>query len=245
MGTAHYKVILAYHGAAFAGFQRQRAARTVQGEFEACLRKLGWQGASIQGAGRTDAGVNARAQVVSFELDWAHSDDDLRNALNYYLPREIGVQSVVEASEDFHPRYDAKARHYRYHLFCHPVRDPLREVFAWRVWPEVAIDRMNAAAGELVGSHDFAAFGAPTTPGGVTVREVFSADWRKKGKGYQFDIQANAFLYHMVRRLTLVLVKIGQGEASVSLVKASLQSGELALTGLAPAEGLFLQEVFY
>jgi len=245
MGTAHYKVILAYHGEAFAGFQRQRDERTVQGEFEAGLRKLGWQGGSIRGAGRTDAGVNARAQVVSFKLNWAHSTDDLCHALNYYLPRAMGVQSVVEVPEDFHPRFDAKARHYRYQLFCHPVRDPLREVFAWRVWPKVALDRMNEAAGDLVGLHDFTAFGSPTTPGGVTVREVFSATWREKSLEYQFDIQANAFLYHMVRRITLVLVKIGQGEAPVSLVKESLQSGDLELTGLAPAEGLFLQEVIY
>ena len=245
MGTAHYKVILAYHGKAFAGFQRQREERTVQGEFEAGLRKLGWQGSSIRGAGRTDAGVHARGQVVSFRLDWDHSAYDLCNALNYYLPRDMGVQSVVEVSEDFHPRYDAKARHYRYHLFCQPARDPLQEGLAWRVWPEVDIIRMNKAARALIGSHDFAPFGAPTTPGGVTVREVFSAVWRKESGIYQFDIQANAFLYHMVRRITEVLVKIGQGEAPIGLVEASLKSGELDMTGLAPAKGLVLQEVIY
>jgi tRNA pseudouridine38-40 synthase len=245
MGTAHYKVILAYHGAVFAGFQRQRQKRTVQGDFEAGLKQLGWQGKSILGAGRTDAGVNARGQVVSFKLDWAHSTEDLLNALNYYLPSELGVQSVVEAPEGFHPRYDAKARHYRYHLFCCPVRDPLREIFAWRVWPEAALERMKEAAQDLIGPHDFAAFGTPTSPGGVTVREVFSAGWQARGQEFQFDIQANAFLYHMVRRITLVLVRIGQGEAPVSLIRESLQSGKLELTGLAPPEGLFLQEVIY
>jgi len=245
MGTAHYKVILAYHGAAFAGFQRQVDERTVQGDFETGLKKLGWKEESIRGAGRTDAGVNARAQVISFKLDWDHSTDDLRSALNYYLPRDLGVQSVDEVPEKFHPRYDAKARYYRYHIFCHPVRDPLREFFAWRVWPEVELNRMNAAAQHLVGAHDFAAFGSPTSPGGVTVREVFSAAWRETGEDYQFDIQANAFLYHMVRRITLVLVKIGQGEAPVSLIEESLQSAQMNLTGLAPAEGLFLQEVIY
>ena len=186
MGTALYKVILAYNGKAFAGFQRQRKVRTIQGEFETGLRKLGWKGSSIRGAGRTDAGVHARSQVVSFKLDWEHSTDDLLNALNYYLPRDMGAQAVMEVPEDFHPRYDAKARHYRYHLFCRPVRDPVREVFAWRVWPEVNLDCMNEAARDLIGSHDFAAFGSPTSPGGVTVREVFSAEWRKVGEEYQF-----------------------------------------------------------
>jgi len=245
MGTAHYKVILAYDGSDFAGFQRQRKARTVQGEFEAGLRKLGWQGGSIRGAGRTDAGVHARGQVVSFKLAWEHPLDDLRNALNYYLPRDMGVQTVMEVSEDFHPRYDAKARHYRYYAFCYQVRDPLREILAWRVWPEADLDRMNEAAEDLVGSHDFAAFGSPTTPGGVTAREVFSAEWIETGQGCQFDIQANAFLYHMVRRTTLALVKIGQGEAPVSLIGESLRTGELPMTGLAPAQGLVLQEVIY
>lgn len=245
MGSAHYKVILAYHGAAFAGFQRQREERTVQGDFEAGLKQLGWQGKSIRSAGRTDAGVNARGQVVSFKLDWAHSVEDLLNALNYYLPKDMGVQSVAEVPDDFDPRYDAKVRHYRYHVFCYPVRDPLREVFAWRVWPEAAIGRMNEAAQDLIGSHDFAAFGTPTSPGGVTVRKVFSAAWHECGRELQFDIQANAFLYHMVRRITMALVKIGQREAPISLIREGLQSGELELTGLAPANGLFLQEVIY
>ncbi|MFW5713817.1 MAG: tRNA pseudouridine(38-40) synthase TruA [Brevefilum sp.] len=245
MGTAHYKVILAYDGSAFAGFQRQLNERTVQGEFEAVLRKLGWRGTSIQGAGRTDAGVHARAQVVSCKLDWNHSTEDLLNALNYYLPSDMGAQSVTEVPDDFNPRFDAKARHYRYHLFCHPVRDPLREVFAWRVWPEVDITRMNDAARDLIGSYDFAAFGSPTSPGGATVREVYLAAWCENGGEYQFDIQANAFLYHMVRRITMALVKIGQGEAAVSLIGESLKSGKMDMTGLAPAEGLFLQEVIY
>jgi tRNA pseudouridine38-40 synthase len=121
----------------------------------------------------------------------------------------------------------------------------LREIFAWRVWPEVQMDRMNAAAAGLIGSHDFAAFGSPTSESGVTIREVFSASWRKNSDTYQFDITANAFLYHMVRRITMALVKVGQGEAPETLIADGLKKGELALTGLAPAEGLVLEEVCY
>jgi len=118
MAAAHYKVILAYNGSDFAGFQRQQSARTVQGEFETGLRKLGWDGQSILGAGRTDTGVHAKGQVVSFSLDWAHSLEDLQNALNYYLPAGIAVQSLAKVTPTFHPRYDAKARHYRILLLC-------------------------------------------------------------------------------------------------------------------------------
>jgi tRNA pseudouridine38-40 synthase len=245
MGFAHYKVILSYNGTAFAGFQRQLNERTVQGEFEAGLRQIGWTGKSILGAGRTDAGVHARGQVVSFGLDWNHTSDDLVRALNYYLPQDMAVQQASEVPSDFHPRYDAKSRRYRYSLICQPERDPLREIFAWRVWPEVQMDRMNAAAAGLIGSHDFAAFGSPTSESGVTIREVFSASWRKNSDTYQFDITANAFLYHMVRRITMALVKVGQGEAPETLIADGLKKGELALTGLAPAEGLVLEEVCY
>lgn len=245
MGFAHYKVILSYNGTAFAGFQRQLKERTVQGEFEAGLRQIGWTGKSILGAGRTDAGVHARGQVVSFGLDWNHTSDDLVRALNYYLPQDMAVQQASEVPSDFHPRYDAKSRRYRYSLICQPERDPLRETFAWRVWPEVQMDRMNAAAAGLIGSHDFAAFGSPTSESGVTIREVFSANWRKNGDTYQFDITANAFLYHMVRRITMALVKVGQGEAPETLIADGLNKSELPLTGLAPAEGLVLEEVCY
>lgn len=245
MDPVHYKIILSYNGSAYAGFQRQLNARTVQGEFETSLQKLGWQGRSILSAGRTDAGVHARGQVVSFRLTWKHSIVDLQNALNYYLPEDIAVQSVSEASVDFHPRYDARIRHYRYHIFCHPVRDPLRQVFAWRVWPEVNLQRMAQAAEKLIGVHDFIAFGSPTSKGGTSIREVFSTMWRPEGDGYQFDITANGFLYHMVRRITFVLVSIGKGEAAEGLVEESLQTGEMCLTGLAPPEGLVLEEVIY
>ena len=245
MGFAHYKVILSYNGTAFAGFQRQLNERTVQGEFEASLRQIGWTGKSIHAAGRTDAGVHARGQVVSFGLEWEHTPGDLVKALNYYLPQDVAVQEASEASPGFHPRYDAKSRRYRYSVICQPERDPLRETFAWRVWPEVQVDRMNAAAADLIGAHDFAAFGSPTSESGVTIREVFSAKWQKAGDVYQFDITANAFLYHMVRRITFTLVKVGQGEAPETLIADGLRSGELPLTGLAPAEGLVLEEVRY
>lgn len=245
MGAAHYKIILAYNGSAYAGYQLQTGVRTVQAEIEGALKQLGWQGIHVLSAGRTDAGVHARGQVVSFQLDWKHTTEDLLNALNHYLPGDIAVRSVSEAAADFHPRYDAKSRQYRYRIYCQPVRDPLREGFAWRVWPAVNAERMNTAAEVLIGSHDFKAFGSPMSGGGTTTREVFIAGWAGEGDEWQFTITANAFLYHMVRRITFALVAIGQGEAHVDLIAESLHSGELPLNGLAPAAGLVLEEVVY
>jgi tRNA pseudouridine38-40 synthase len=245
MGAALYKIILAYNGSAFAGYQRQAEERTVQAELEAALDKLGWQGSSVLAAGRTDAGVHARGQVVSFQLVWAHTAEDLRNALNHYLPRDMAVRSVSEAPIGFHPRYDAQWRHYRYRIYCQPMRDPLRADFTWRVWPGMQIDRMQAATADLIGMHDFKAFGSPMTENGVTLREVFKAGWTGAEDEWFFDIRANAFLYHMVRRITFTLVTIGQGEAPVSLIAEALSKGQLELTGLAPAAGLVLEEVGY
>jgi tRNA pseudouridine38-40 synthase len=245
MGLAHYKTILTYNGSAFAGYQRQADERTVQAEFETALKELGWQGEHVLSAGRTDAGVHARGQVVSFQLNWEHTPEDLRNALNYYLPRDMAVRSVSEVPANFHPRFDAKRRHYRYQIYCQPVRDPLREDYAWRVWPPVEVGRMNNAAQSLIGAHDFSAFGSPMTAEGVTVREVFSAEWTGAGDAWQFDIVANAYLYHMVRRITFALVAIGQGEVDEKVISESLSSGTLPLTGLAPAAGLVLENVVY
>jgi tRNA pseudouridine38-40 synthase len=217
----------------------------VQGEFETSLRKIGWQGKSILAAGRTDAGVHARGQVVSFHLEWEHGIEKLRDALNYYLPRDIAVSSAAQEAMGFHPRFDAVSRHYRYHLFCQAVRDPLREDFAWRVLPPLDLERMKLPTQDLIGTHDFKAFGSPTTKGGTTIREIFSAVWQQDGDEIIFDIVGNAFLYHMVRRITLALVKIGQGDAPEDLIKESLKNGKLPFTGLAPAEGLVLEEVRY
>jgi len=245
MDPVLYKGILSYNGTEFGGFQRQADARTVQAELETALRQLGWGDRSIYAAGRTDAGVHARGQVVSFRLVWDHSEDDLVRALNYYLPQDMAVKSVETADEDFHPRFKATWRRYCYHVICQPVRDPIREKFAWRVWPEVELERMNLAAQDLIGSHDFVAFGSPTSESGVTVREVFSAAWQQAGDEFQFDITANAFLYHMVRRTALALVRVGQGKAPVSLIAEGLETGKLPMNGLAPAQGLVLEEVSY
>lgn len=206
---------------------------------------MGWQGSSIRSAGRTDAGVHARGQVISFHLDWKHATEDLRNALNYYLPEDVAAQSVAMVPSDFHPRFDAKSRRYRYKIICQPVRDPLRSQFAWRVWPAVEPKMMNKAAEALIGQHDFCAFGSPPAVGGTTVREVWRAEWQQQGDEAYFEIVANAFLYHMVRRITFALVAVGQASESVEIIKTGIATGTLPLTGLAPAQGLVLEEVRY
>lgn len=261
---ARYQIILAYDGTHFAGYQRQAEdaptrgglpARTVQGEVEAALRRLGWTGRSILSAGRTDTGVHASGQVIAFDLDWRHSPEALLQALNAYLPADTAAQQASLAPEDFHPRFSARARRYRYQLFCQPQRDPLRERYAWRVWPAVEASRLEEGARLLIGTHDFAAFGTPPRPEGSTIRTVWQAGWQPAGQsafeqqrgetpGLQFEIVANAFLYHMVRRLVHALVRVGQGHDLEELALGLTQSRSQT-PGMAPPQGLNLVEVIY
>lgn len=241
---ARYQMIVAYDGTRFVGSQRQGMGRTVQGELENALRRIGWQGKSILLAGRTDTGTHARGQVAAFDLDWPHGPEALLQALNANLADDLAVRSVQPTADDFHPRFDAVSRRYRYRLFCDPVRDPLRERYAWRVWPPVA--DLTPLADLWPGSHDFAAFGTPPRAGGSTVRTVHAAAWRQDDEAWSFEIEADAFLYRMVRRLVYLQVAVGQGRLSPEALRRALESGErVPLAGLAPACGLTLLEVRY
>jgi len=240
-----YQVILAYDGTDFEGFQRQGRARTVQSVTETALRGLGWQGNTILSAGRTDSGVHAFGQVIAFDLDWNHSELELCHALNAHLPADIAAQDARQTRPDFHPRYDARQRRYRYRLFCQDKRHPLRERLAWRVWPAVELDLLQEAAACLVGRHDFAAFGTPPRANGSTIRTVQSTAWQYLGEDIVFDITANAFLYHMVRHLVSTQVLVGQGKLSLNAVSAALEGTSQLPPGLAPAHGLALLAVEY
>jgi tRNA pseudouridine38-40 synthase len=252
---ARYQLTLAYDGTDFFGSQRQAKKRTVQGELEKALCKLGWTGRSVIMSGRTDTGVHATGQVASFDLDWFHSDEDLVRALNAALPADLAVHKARMVHAKFHPRFDADSRRYCYRLFCQPVRDPIRERFDWRVWPKTSVESLVKTAQYFLGTHDFSAFGSPTTPKGSTVRTVMKAEWLQAGPDeWHFEVQANAFLYRMVRRLVFVQVAVAQGKVSAetiadSLAQASAGTRSETLTavpaGLAPAHGLTLVEVTY
>ena len=246
---ARYQLTLAYDGTDFFGSQRQVSKRTIQGELEKALCKLGWTGRSVLMSGRTDTGVHATGQVASFDLDWSHSDEDLVRALNAVLPADMAVHQARMVHGKFHPRFDARFRRYRYKLFCQPLRHPIRERFAWRVWPEINGGALTETAKLFLGTHDFSAFGSPTTPRGGTVRTVMKAGWSQtEGDEWHFDVQADAFLYRMVRRLVFVQVAVAQEKVSAKAITDSLvdpASVETLPAGLAPAHGLTLVEVAY
>jgi tRNA pseudouridine38-40 synthase len=164
----------------------------------------------------------------------------------------MSVRAVQAADDRFHPRFDAVSRTYRYRLFCQPLRDPIRERFAWRVWPPAGGDALAEAAKRLPGTHDFHAFGSPTTPKGTTVRTVMKAEWTQTGEDeWRFEVQADAFLYRMVRRMVFLQVAVAQGKLAAQAIADALAkqvpgTARSALpSGLAPAHGLTLVEVQY
>jgi tRNA pseudouridine38-40 synthase len=246
---ARYQVILAYDGTDFNGFQRQANhanIRTVQGVVESALHSIGWEGQSIKAAGRTDTGVHASGQVIAFDFEWNHSTGDLMAAMNANFPHDVSALEVKLAQPDFHPRFDAVARCYHYFVYTQNVRNPLLERYAWRVYPPVDINRLRSAAMLIIGEHDFAAFGTALTMDGSTIRRVYSADWVSKTNGLVFQIKANAFLYHMVRRLVIFQVAIGQGKLELESMQEYLeQKNSPLVNGLAPPQGLTLIEVTY
>ncbi|MCW5879182.1 MAG: tRNA pseudouridine(38-40) synthase TruA [Anaerolineales bacterium] len=244
--AARYKVVLAYDGSAFHGMQRQKNGRSVQAEVEMVLRSLGWQGRSLLVAGRTDAGVHASGQVAAFDLNWRHAPEALQRALNASLPADVVVSQLSPVAEDFHPRYQARSRRYQYRLYCQPQRDPLRERYAWRVWPAPGLRLLSAAARQLRGRHDFGSFGSAPTPGGSTVRQVQAAAWQKMtGDEFVFSVSADGFLYRMVRRMVALQVKIGQGQEDPELVARLLEDGRSKARHMAPPQGLTLVAVEY
>lgn len=243
---ARYQIILAYDGAQLLGSQRQANRRTAQSELENALRRIGWQGRSVLMAGRTDTGVHASGQVAAFDLEWTHPLDELAKALNSHLPADVAVHAVKIVRDDFHPRFDALARRYRYRLYCQPARDPLRERYAWRLWPAPQTESLQAAAQLLIGKHDFAAFGTPPRPGSSTIRTVMKAEWQQQGDEWTFEVQADAFLYRMVRRMVYLQAAVGQGKLPAQAIADLLEGRPRVVpAGLAPAHGLTLVEVLY
>jgi tRNA pseudouridine38-40 synthase len=244
-GERRYWAKIEYDGTDFYGFQIQRDRRTVQGEIERALLRVTGLEKRVIGAGRTDRGVHARGQVICFTAEWRHSLGDLHRALNARLAADVAVTEIGVATEDFHPRYSAAKRAYRYTILNRPQRSPLERRRAWHIARELDVDRMAQASRSLVGTLDFATFGqAPQ--GENTVRSVFLAEWRRDGDQFLFDIEANAFLYRMVRAVVGTLVQVGWGVLGTQDVARFLKARDRSLIKkVAPAHGLCLMRVDY
>lgn len=213
---------------------------------QSALRTLGWQGRNLLSGGRTDAGVHAAGQVVAFDIAWAHPPEVLQRALNANLPADISCRNLGRASAVFHPRYDAVRRCYRYRLLITDWPDPLEERFALRMWPSPDEGMMTEAARALCGRRDFGAFGSAPRKGSHTVRTVFRAEWEHAEKFVDFWIEADAFLFRMVRTIVGTLLQIGSGRRSLDVWRGLLEAPPRGKSGpAAPAHGLCLMKIDY
>ena len=243
--TRYLRATVAYDGTDFCGFQVQAEQRTVQGELEAALATITQEPVRIAGAGRTDSGVHAVGQVVSFHTTWQRTLAQLHRAWNAVLPKDVVVWSLTEADPAFHPRFDAQSRAYRYTIWNHPVRNPMLRRTA--LWQQRTLDlaKMAEAARLLGGEHDFATFGSPPQ-GNSTIRRIYRATWARDEEKLYLDIEGNAFLYRMVRSIVGTLLQVGTGELSVEGFASLLAAADRSLAGpTAPAHGLCLMVVKY
>lgn len=239
----HLCAIIEYDGTDFQGFQIQKEVRTVQQELENALFEFGKQRVKTVGGGRTDAGVHAKGQTASFQIEWAHGLDIFQRALNAKLPNDIYIRRIVEVDQRFSARYSATSRVYEYRVWNHPERDVFRTRFAHWVFEPLDSDAMRIAAAQLLGTHDFSGFGSPPQ-GNNPVRTVTTADVTRDGDEIRLGFEANAFLYRMVRRMVGTLLLVGRGVMSPSemdnVIQRKRRSGFSA-----PPQGLTLMEIKY
>jgi tRNA pseudouridine38-40 synthase len=241
----YVRATVTYDGTDFCGFQVQVAQRTVQGELETALETITQEPVRVIGAGRTDSGVHALGQVVAFHARWQRPLSELCRAWNAVLPKDVAIWSLAEAGQGFHPRFDAQSRTYRYTIWNHPTRNPLlRRTALWQ--PQVLdLASMTEATNLLVGEHDFATFGSPPQ-GSNTIRRVICASWTRKEETLYLDIEANAFLYRMMRSIVGTLLQVGRGVMSVEQFASVFAAADRAQAGpTAPANGLCLMAVKY
>lgn len=245
VGQVRVKAVVAYDGTGYSGFQRQTNALSIQAELERVLAQLVGTEVRVLASGRTDAGVHAEGQVIAFDVEWRHPLADLQRGMNALLPEQIALLQVSEVAPDFHPRYDAVRRHYRYTVFCAPVRSPREARMSLYVGQRIDLGALQLAASYLVGRHDFFAFGTPPV-GRNSVREVYRAEWSTEEQFLYFDIEANAFLQRMVRMLVGSLLRVGFGALSPTAFAEILYTRDRAKVGpAASAKGLSLMSVSY
>jgi len=259
---ATFKITLAYDGGNFVGWQRQAAGASVQGLIEDALRELDGHDVPVAGAGRTDAGVHALGQVASFVLARSIETEALVRALNVRLPADVRVLSAELAPVDFHARFGAKRKTYRYRICNADVINPFDRRYAWHLIGPLDVDAMAVAARCLEGRHDFSAFQAagtaPRTPerlvtlsrivtfedGTTPIRDIRST--ALGGALISYEIAGDGFLRHMVRAIVGSLVEIGRGRWPIDRMQDVLASHDRRRAGpTAPAEGLFLVAVEY
>ena len=239
-------MIVEYDGTNYAGWQRQANALAVQQVLEETLERLTGERTVLHGASRTDAGVHALGQSVHFDTDSRIPGEKFSYALNALLPHDIRVSFSEDAAGDFHARFSTKGKRYRYLFWDAPHAGALnRNTHAHSIYP-LDVEKMQAEANALIGTHDFAAFAASGSVVKDTVRTIWKAEVTRDGHEVKLIVEGSGFLYNMVRIIAGTLRDVGSGKLAPGALKRAIETGDrLDLGVTAPAHGLTLMKVFY
>ncbi|MGA2920428.1 MAG: tRNA pseudouridine(38-40) synthase TruA [Candidatus Sulfotelmatobacter sp.] len=246
------KLILSYDGSEFAGWQVQPDAATLQGTLASAIGRITGEKVLPQGSGRTDAGVHALAQVVTFVTESSVPTENFVKALNDVLPASVRVLEVQEAAADFHARHSARAKTYRYRIYRATICPPFLARYVWHYPFPLGEQGMVGAAAVVEGEHDFTSFAAVDPERGregallANVRSLFSSSWERQGDEFVYTVKGSGFLHHMVRNLVGTFILVGKGTLQVEDVTRILDARNRSLAGAtAPASGLYLVNVDY
>lgn len=240
-------LIVEYDGTGYHGFQLQANVPTIQGEMEKALWKLTQERIRVTAASRTDAGVRAKGQVVSFRTKSSLPLQTFIKGLNYYLPEDIAVKAAYRVSESFNVRRSALSREYNYYILNSLTRSPIKRDFSYLVAGHLDIEAMNEACQALIGKHDFASFASYL---GIeiknTLRTVYRAEIQKNSEVVIFNMLANSFLPHQVRNTIGALIRVGLGKMTIDEFRSIIEAKKVSLAGpTAPAHGLCLMRINY
>jgi tRNA pseudouridine38-40 synthase len=242
-----YALTVEYEGTRYGGFQYQKNAPSIQEEIEKAISRFTGESLRIKGAGRTDAGVHAKGQVVAFDSEVVQPTEVIVRALNHYLPDDIAVKEAHKVVEDFDPRRWATRRKYVYAIDCGATRSPLRRQTTYYLGQRLEVSEMAEAAELLEGVHDFSRFAGPLEDlTASTVREIFSTELREADEIVEIEVDGSAFLPHQVRRMAGALVDVGLGRLRIEDVQRLLDDeNTTAIARSLPPQGLCLVSVQY
>ena len=245
----NYRIVVSYDGTRYNGWQKQKTTEdTIQGKLETLLSRMAGKEVTVQGSGRTDAGVHALAQTANFRMETELSEQELMDAINGYLPEDIAVLSLKTASERFHSRYNAIAKTYEYRLYIGNAKPVMDRKYVWQPEEKPDLERMRTAAAYVLGEHDFKSFCGNKKMKKPTVRRIDRIEVEEIPERQEAVLRftGNGFLQNMVRILTGRLVECGQGKREPEQMREILEAKDRSAAGMtAPAKGLSLVRVDY